>query len=1483
MAVKYRSSSTATNTAGTNSNSIVVTKPSQTADGDTMIAVTMGPINTVTPPAGWTLYGSTTDTDHQSNVYVKTAASEGANYTFGFSTSECCGVSIVSFMGGHDILHWNIRSTTSTNPAAGRTMDAARDCVSWHLFTWKDTATATMSGSFGAEKHDVVSNNSGATVFRGMAGYYYGPPDLDDIINIGDAIPTISITQSQAVQRGLYHTFLIAEKEPDTEKWSDTDGDFAVDLNLDIREVNSTGGLTSVFRGDVTGAVDTVTSRGENGPDETDEMLVDGLDTTKWLDNNATSWVKYDFGSGDAQTIKRYRLTSANDVEARDPMDWTLQGSNNDSDYTVVDTRTNESFGNRGETREFTLNGTAASYRYYKLDITANKSSGATAIVQLAEFRVSTIDVWEDITTYVNEESKIRITRGLQGASGRSDFTRAYVELNNTDGRFSLRNQAGAYFGALQRNNEMRISKAYGTKGLQLQGEVQLEGTDMCGDGARCPLTSALAVTGDMEIRIDLEPDSWRDEQALCGVSTYQDGTAPWKLVLLDDGRLEFKRLVSSTEFTYTSTEAVPMAVRQSIKVTLDVNNGASGSTVEFHYASSIGGSYTQIGDDVTAATTSSTTYAGGALCVGHVGSEAERGIHGTVYNFELYNGIAGTAVSDVDFTALDNGVHTWTDDDSNVWVTVNNGVVSNRRWRFHGEVSEWPIAWDTTGTWITASATGAGVQKRLERGNTPLSTMRRYHTKGLIEDPGAFERFATPYAYWPMEDAEDSFMLASGLPSRPGMQVYGNPTYGAADADRFKESNGLIKLSGAKFGGRVAGNESGYADIRWIMLAPTGPSASTNFITTYNTGTIRRIIVEYNTTNTWVIRGFDEDDSGPIFWNSGTFAVSTVNEPMHCQLILDQSGSNVAVTFNAYDPYGTSLGSTTDTFTAGTLGRIYRINVNDDDGAAASDLYLGHLALYGQDSPVFAGSELNAHHYETAGRRIERLCKEEGINFRYSGALDETAFMGYQDADNPFPLMSSAAVTDDGYLVDPLDAFGIEYKTARSIQNQAAHLTLSYSSGELSGELRPVSDDSYIVNDFTAARGGAGSARYQRTDGPLSVEAPPSGVGAYSDEQNYSLAHEGQCVDIASWQVHKGTLDEERFPRVELALENLRIAADAALTESILTLDVGKRIDITDTPEFLPAEDIRQIVIGYEEWFDHFQHNFKLNTIPERIFEVARYDADDRFAEHDSTLYQDMTAAATTFEVVNDVGQAWSDTASDFDILVEGERMTVTAVANITSSYSTDTFDRANSTTSMGSTDGGTVSAWTEQIADWGINSNTAYIPTSTNAIATIPGSADFEEVSVTVSTWPAATEAWINFRFSDTSNRWRWGGTLADDARLEKVVAGVVTSTDADPSGNDFVLAQGDKLTARCHGTVIEVFVNDVLALCISDSFNDDATIVGLQTATNTVRFNNFVWIGSNPRQQFTVTRGVGPSTAVYHKAGADIALYKTPYRGL
>src|SRR5690606_34007535 len=157
----------------------------------------------------------------------------------------------------------------------------------------------------------------------------------------------------------------------------------------------------------------------------------------------------------------------------------------------------------------------------------------------------------------------------------------------------------------------------------QLPGDVQPEGTNMPGDGARTVLTSALQITGDIDVRIDLHPEAWGAEQMLSGIPT-QPAAPPnpvdsRALCPAVNGLLHFTWYDGATTRDVSSTTAVPNANRQAVRATVDVDDGASGNVVTFYYADTIAGPWTRLGTPVTSTGTTGIEYTGGALCVGHV------------------------------------------------------------------------------------------------------------------------------------------------------------------------------------------------------------------------------------------------------------------------------------------------------------------------------------------------------------------------------------------------------------------------------------------------------------------------------------------------------------------------------------------------------------------------------------------------------------------------------------------------------------------------------------------------------------------------------------------------------------------------------------------------------------------------------------------------------------------------------------------------
>jgi len=108
-----------------------------------------------------------------------------------------------------------------------------------------------------------------------------------------------------------------------------------------------------------------------------------------WVSNGtATGWLQYQFGS--AKVIGSYTVRSGNGYATRAPKDWTLKGSNDGTNWTVVDTVTSQtSWTAGGEQRSFTVD-TPGSYTYYRLDITANNTDSYLQIDEVTLVSLTT-------------------------------------------------------------------------------------------------------------------------------------------------------------------------------------------------------------------------------------------------------------------------------------------------------------------------------------------------------------------------------------------------------------------------------------------------------------------------------------------------------------------------------------------------------------------------------------------------------------------------------------------------------------------------------------------------------------------------------------------------------------------------------------------------------------------------------------------------------------------------------------------------------------------------------------------------------------------------------------------------------------------------------------------------------------------------------------------------------------------------------------
>lgn len=135
--------------------------------------------------------------------------------------------------------------------------------------------------------------------------------------------------------------------------------------------------------GSLLGQVTAVTASGENAPSELAVNAADGDSTTKWLVRSNTGSLVYKLDA--AAVVKQYKLTSANDAEGRNPKAWQVQGSNDNSTWTTIDTQSNQSFSGFFTTNTYSAASNTTAYQYYKLNITANNGE---PLIQLADWEI---------------------------------------------------------------------------------------------------------------------------------------------------------------------------------------------------------------------------------------------------------------------------------------------------------------------------------------------------------------------------------------------------------------------------------------------------------------------------------------------------------------------------------------------------------------------------------------------------------------------------------------------------------------------------------------------------------------------------------------------------------------------------------------------------------------------------------------------------------------------------------------------------------------------------------------------------------------------------------------------------------------------------------------------------------------------------------------------------------------------------------------
>lgn len=848
---------------------------------------------------------------------------------------------------------------------------------------------------------------------------------------------------------------------------------------------------------------------------------------------------------------------------------------------------------------------------------------------------------WHDVTVDLADIG-VKIKRGRTG-TGHADPQTMEVTLDNADGRYSPRTPTSPLFGLIARGTPIRYWTAAGGALLQVPQTA----------GAVCstPDSASLSVTGDLDVRIDLELDDYRTQVDV--LNKYgSSGQRSWNLILTAAGLLGLTISTNGSGASIsTSTTPVPhQHGRIGLRATLDVNNGAGGRTVTFYYSETPGtsGPWLQLGDPVVTAGTVTLFDSTAPVAIGDTTSQGR--FSGRVFAAEVRSGIAGTIVASPTFAGVTEGATSFVDGQGNTWSTTST-TISRKHTRFTGNVVSWSTTWTRKGA-ATVAIVCAGPRRRIGASGVPI---RSTYFRGVTSTSAPI---ADLVAYWPMEDAGDGF--ASGLQGGQDIRTNGAIQYATSTA--FDAAAPLPSLPDGCNGVGSVTNYAGAGDATAFVLVqvPSGGVASDQRLFTLGLagGNLSRLELWVNSAGGMMVTA--TDSSGNQVYNPGFSAFAINGVAARVGLIIDRTGSDTNVKVSFLEA-GTTSGLTNDqTLTGYYFTRITGILLAPSSALAGT--VFGHFTIQSSVQSVFAFNDLlRAYAGEGATTRVLRLTGEEGLDLELVSEPSGTATaLGPQKTGTILDVLAAAEDADDGILFESRGDDDLAYRSRLTLATQVPRLAITYTDNLLR-PFEPDESDDQLVNRFTVTRDGGGERTHEVEDGPTGTAA----LGRYEGSARLSLYSETQTPGQASWRAHTGSVDESRWPRIGVELAHPTFRADADLTRSALLLDVGDRITVDNLPAWMPPDAVDQLVVGYSETVTPARYLLELVCVPARPHHIAIYDyAGTRYSGEGTVTAEALDTTETGVDVTCPSSLRWGHDDGDYDVMIDGEVMTVTGVS---------------------------------------------------------------------------------------------------------------------------------------------------------------------------------------------------------------------------
>lgn len=844
-----------------------------------------------------------------------------------------------------------------------------------------------------------------------------------------------------------------------------------------------------------------------------------------------------------------------------------------------------------------------------------------------------------DISAYVRYPGSdggqpISYTAGRGDEAARVDASRMDLSLDNRDGRFTPRNPYGPYFGQLKRGTPITLSMSNGEDAFTRTVASGL-GTNPAGQAWTAGSSWSVAAT------------EARNAGAANTISMAKLNGAD---LLNGEGRFTVSANQVSTGGTW-QTGVIVRSVSSTGGVSLQVDFNLSGA-LGISIKRQVPGSGTI---NVLAENAAFLTYAANDKF------RARWQLDGATLRLKVWKP-ANPVTPDADEPAAwslsatladvyGSGIGLW----SLRGASTNTGMyVAFDDWtseatEFVGTVAQWPADWDQSGNNSWAAISAAGPLRRLQQG------------VGALKSPLARQLPSyNPTGYWPMEDGPQATVFGSAVSGVEVAYKSGATVQPAGDTSLTGGGPAPVLLNATasiRGGTNRRQTGTGFAAMFFAKLSSL-PAANTRLAQFRGTGRVNIWNIYLDNLINVTVEGIAEDGTivvnnsasflgnfNPLNWIAYELKTTWTAGTIEWQLIFRTVGQEAYTSLiNTYSSSGPSR------VNSWQLGG----GASDLNGTAFAHVWLGENTLP-FETPAF-GLVADGYRSESAGARLVRTAKESRQALSLESGFTEP--MGPQRAGTFLDVAADCEEADYGILYESGSGLGYRPRTAR--YNRPIAMALTTAAGQVADPPHGVEDDQRLRNDWTVSRDEGSYAQVRDTASILQN-------GLYDDSTQVNASLDTILPHQAGWRVFLGTREELRWPGIAINL-----ARSPELIPVWRSVPYGFRMTVATGRSQVLGSDPDVIAEGYSAQL--WPHGWRIvfNCSPAKPWDSAVVGVSTLRAaavDQASTLAADVTASATSLSVATPTGQPlWNTTTLAYDIMISGERITVTGVSGATS-----------------------------------------------------------------------------------------------------------------------------------------------------------------------------------------------------------------------